>query len=136
MSHSLIHQTKDKPRRSFGIVKERIVTTQPCSVIEEQQLGGQFGISFSFCGSTTSKVHDQDPGVCYPATPAAVRLLQRGVIKSESTFPQPQVSLKDNASLTKDSNVTMQIPTHSTIAFALDELEIRHDGHFGENGLF
>lgn len=33
----------------------------------------------------------------------------------------------------KDSNVTMEIPVHSTIAFALTELEIRHDGRFGEN---
>lgn len=80
MSHCLIRQTKDKPRRSFGIVTERIVTTQPCSVIEEQQQGGQFGIGLSFCGPTTSKVHDQDPGVCYPATHAAVRLLPRGLL--------------------------------------------------------
>lgn len=40
--------------------------------------------------------------------------------------------LKDNASLLKDSNATMEIPVHTTIAFALTELEIRHDGRFGE----
>lgn len=44
-----------------------------------------------------------------------------------------QVFLKDNASLLKDCNVTMEIPAHTTIAFALTELEIRHDGHFGES---
>lgn len=27
----------------------------------------------------------------------------------------------------------MEIPVHTTIAFALTELEIRHDGHFGES---
>lgn len=43
-----------------------------------------------------------------------------------------QVSLKENGSLSKDSNVTMEIPTHTTIAYALIELEIKHDGCFGE----
>lgn len=33
----------------------------------------------------------------------------------------------------KDSDVTMEIPIHTTIAFAITELEIRHDGCFGEN---
>lgn len=27
----------------------------------------------------------------------------------------------------------MEIPVHTTIAFALTELEIRQDGHFGES---
>lgn len=43
-----------------------------------------------------------------------------------------QVSLKQNGSLSKDSNVTMEIPVHTTIAYALIELEIKHDGHYGE----
>lgn len=43
-----------------------------------------------------------------------------------------QVSLKENGSLSKDSNVTMEIPVHTTIAYALIELEIKHDGHYGE----
>ncbi|XP_011604087.2 gasdermin Eb [Takifugu rubripes] len=95
MSHCLILQTKDKPRRTFGIVKERIVTTQPCSVIEEVQQGGQCGGGLSLCG-----------------------------------LAKPKVFLKDNAYLMKDSNVTMEIPVQTTIAFAVTELEIRHDGHF------
>lgn len=33
----------------------------------------------------------------------------------------------------KDSNVTMEIPVHTTIAFGITELEIKHDGCFGEN---
>lgn len=44
-----------------------------------------------------------------------------------------QVLLKENGSLSKDSNVTMEIPVHTTIAYALIELEIKHNGHFGEN---
>ncbi|XP_037130340.1 gasdermin Eb isoform X2 [Syngnathus acus] len=74
MSHCLIQQTKKK-RQVFGVVKERIVTSQPCSVIEE-------------------------------------------------------VSLKDNGSLSKDSNVTMEIPTNTTLAYALVDLEVKHDGRY------
>ncbi|KAM6995690.1 gasdermin-E-like [Tautogolabrus adspersus] len=95
MSHSLVHQTMEKRRQVFGVVKERILTTQPCSVIEEVQQGGQCGGGLSFCGPKS-----------------------------------PKVSLKENGSLSKDSNVTMEIPIHTTIAYALIELEIRHDGHF------
>lgn len=95
MSHSLVRQTKEKQKQSFGIVKERIVTTQPCSVIEEVQQGGQCGAQLSFCGPKT-----------------------------------PKVSLKENGSLSKDSNVTMEIPIHTTIAYALIELEIKQDGRY------
>lgn len=95
MSHCLIEQTKVKPRAVFGIVKERIVTTQPCSVIEEVQKEGQCGGILTSCG---------------PAS--------------------PKVSLKENGSLSKDSNVTMEIPIHTTLAYALIELEVKHDGYF------
>lgn len=53
--------------------------------------------------------------------------------KSLSNGTDLQVFLKDNACLMKDSNVTMEIPVQTTIAFAVTELEIRHDGHFGES---
>lgn len=59
MSHCLIQQTKEKQRRVFGIVKDRIVTTQPCSVIEEVQQGGQCGGSLSTCGPKMTKVQYQ-----------------------------------------------------------------------------
>ncbi|KAM3614965.1 uncharacterized protein V6R79_021610 [Siganus canaliculatus] len=95
MSHSLVRQTKEKQKQSFGIVKERIVSTQPCSVIEEVQQGGQCGAQLSFCAPKT-----------------------------------PKVSLKENGSLSKDSNVTMEIPIHTTIAYALIELEIKQDGRY------
>lgn len=57
MSHSLIQQMKEKQRRVFGIVKERIVTTQPCSVIEEVQQGAQCAGGLSICGPQSLKVH-------------------------------------------------------------------------------
>uniref|UniRef100_A0A1A8INJ4 Deafness, autosomal dominant 5 n=1 Tax=Nothobranchius kuhntae TaxID=321403 RepID=A0A1A8INJ4_NOTKU len=96
MSHWLIQQTKEKHRQVFGIVKERIVVTQPCSVIEEVQQGGQCGGGLTSCGPKSHKL----------------------------------ASLKENGNLNKDSNVTMEIPTHTTIAYGLIELAIKQDGHF------
>ncbi|XP_047216961.1 gasdermin Eb [Girardinichthys multiradiatus] len=95
MSHSLIQQNREKQKQVFGIVKERIITTQPCSVIEEVQQGGQCGGSLTSCGPKASKV-----------------------------------ALKENGSLSIDSNITMEIPTHTTLAYSLIELEIKQDGHF------
>lgn len=56
MSHGLVQQTKEKSRWVFGIVKERILTTQLCSVIEEVQQGGQCGAALSLCGPKILKV--------------------------------------------------------------------------------
>lgn len=42
-----------------------------------------------------------------------------------------QVLLKENGSLSKDSNVTMEIPPNTTIAYSLIELEIKYDGRYG-----
>ncbi|RVE62565.1 hypothetical protein OJAV_G00158550 [Oryzias javanicus] len=41
-----------------------------------------------------------------------------------------RVSLKDNASLTKDSNVTIEIPISTTLAYSVTELVVHQDGHF------
>lgn len=87
MSHCLILQAKDKPRRAFAIVKERIVTTQPCSVIEEVQQGGQCGGGLSLWGPTKPKVRYQDLRLCYPATYIAIRLLPRGIFLSNQCQP-------------------------------------------------
>ncbi|MEQ2286924.1 hypothetical protein AMECASPLE_007391 [Ameca splendens] len=95
MSHSLIQQNREKQKQVFGIVKERIITTQPCSVIEDVQQGGQCGGSLTSCGPKASKV-----------------------------------ALKENGSLSIGSNITMEIPTHTTLAYSLIELEIKQDGHF------
>ncbi|XP_061771803.1 gasdermin Eb [Nerophis ophidion] len=94
MSHCLIQQTRKK-RQVFGIVKERIVTSQPCYVIEEVQQTGQCAGTFSLCGPKS-----------------------------------PKVILKDNGSLNKDSNISMEIPTNTTLAYSLIELEVKHDGRY------
>ncbi|XP_042173076.1 gasdermin-E-like [Oncorhynchus tshawytscha] len=95
MSHCLIQQTREKSREVFAVVKERIVTTQPCSVIEEVQEGGQLGELLSFCGPKST-----------------------------------QVSVKENSSLHKDSNVSLEIPAHTVIAYGIIELEIKLNGHY------
>ncbi|XP_031676400.1 gasdermin-E [Oncorhynchus kisutch] len=95
MSHCLIQQTREKSREVFAVVKERIVTTQPCSVIEEVQEGGQLGALLSFCGPKST-----------------------------------QVSVKENSSLHKDSNVSLEIPAHTVIAYGIIELEIKLNGHY------
>uniref|UniRef100_A0A8C6SYT1 Gasdermin Eb n=1 Tax=Neogobius melanostomus TaxID=47308 RepID=A0A8C6SYT1_9GOBI len=76
MSHCLVNQTRMNRKQVFGIVKERIMTTQPSSVIEEVQKEGQ-------CGETL-KMGSRD----------------------------------------KDSNVTMEILPHTTLAYTLMELEV------------
>uniref|UniRef100_A0A674CLK2 Gasdermin Eb n=1 Tax=Salmo trutta TaxID=8032 RepID=A0A674CLK2_SALTR len=95
MSHCLIQQTREKTREVFGVVKERIVTTQPCWVIEEVQQGGQLEELLIFCGPKST-----------------------------------QVSVKENSSLHKDSNVSLEIPAHTVIAYCIIELEIKLNGHY------
>ena len=56
MSHCLIQQTMEKRRRVFGVVKERIVTTKPCSVIEEVQQSTGCGGGLSLFGPMRPKV--------------------------------------------------------------------------------
>lgn len=59
MTHALVKQTKERQRQSFGIVKERITNTQPCSVIEDKQQSGQCGGGLSLCGPQNQKVLKQ-----------------------------------------------------------------------------
>uniref|UniRef100_A0A3B4ABI8 Gasdermin pore forming domain-containing protein n=1 Tax=Periophthalmus magnuspinnatus TaxID=409849 RepID=A0A3B4ABI8_9GOBI len=87
MSHCLVEQTMMNNNRVFGIVKERIVTTEPCSVIEEVQKEGKCTGMVTFL---------------------------------------PRVRKVSN----KYSNITMEIPPHTTLAYTLIELEVKHDGHF------
>ncbi|KAM6967488.1 gasdermin Eb [Aplochiton taeniatus] len=56
MAHPLIKQTREKHKEVFGIVKERIVTTQPFSVVEDVQQGGQLGGQLSLCWPKPVKV--------------------------------------------------------------------------------
>ncbi|XP_032413992.1 gasdermin Eb isoform X2 [Xiphophorus hellerii] len=95
MSHSLIQQTKERKKNVFGIVKERIVTTQPCSVVEDVQQRGWL------------------VGTLIPCIPKVSKIL-----------------LTESGKLSKDSNVTLEIPPHTTMAYGIIELEIKSDGNF------
>lgn len=93
MSHCLIFQTKDKPRRAFGIVKERIVTTQPCSVIEEVQQGGGCGGGLSLCGTTSPKVCGED--VSDYQNHVVFSCLTRVILRGPAGFPEGQRQLNE-----------------------------------------
>lgn len=95
MSHALMQQIMQKKKQIFSVVKERIVTSQPCSVVEEVQQAEQCAGMLGLCGPTT-----------------------------------PKLQLKESGCVSKDSNVTMEIPAHTTLAYSLIELEVKSDGHF------
>ncbi|KAI1886153.1 hypothetical protein AGOR_G00211070 [Albula goreensis] len=95
LEHCLIEQTREKHNEVFGILKEKIVTTQQCSVTEEVQ----------------------EQGACA----AALGFLANKRIK---------VSVNENGDLHQDSNVSLEIPPQTVIAYSLIELEIRRNGQY------
>lgn len=48
---------------------------------------------------------------------------------------RPQVSATEDGSVIKDSNVVLEIPALTTIAYGVTELYVKPDGQFGECGL-
>lgn len=58
--------------------------------------------------------------------------METAFFSSRWLSPFSQVSLKDNTNLTKDSNVTIEIPISTTLAYGVSELVIHQDGRFGE----
>lgn len=48
LQHSLIQQTRDTKTEVLAVVKERIITTQPCTITEEIQEGGTCSGMFGF----------------------------------------------------------------------------------------
>uniref|UniRef100_A0A3B1JXD9 Gasdermin Eb n=1 Tax=Astyanax mexicanus TaxID=7994 RepID=A0A3B1JXD9_ASTMX len=95
MQHSLIQQTQQKRTEVFALVKERIVTTQPCTVTEEVQEGGSCGAFFGLTENTKT------------------------------------VSVK-NGSHQSDSNVSVEIPAKTALAYCLIELSVKATGQFGK----
>ncbi|XP_028835239.1 gasdermin Eb [Denticeps clupeoides] len=95
LQHSLIKQTLRKKREVFGIVKERIFTTQECSVTEE--LEGE-GTCSGLLGS----------------------LFHRKI----------KVSVKESGGYQSDSNVSLQIPANTVIAYSIIELDVKVTGQF------
>lgn len=43
-----------------------------------------------------------------------------------------QVSAKEDGNITKDTNVALEIPASTTIAYGIIELYVKLDGQFGE----
>lgn len=46
--------------------------------------------------------------------------------------PLPQVSVMDRGNISKGSNVVLEIPAPTTLAYGVIELYLRVDGQFGE----
>ncbi|XP_067305187.1 gasdermin Eb [Pseudorasbora parva] len=96
LQHSLIQQTREMKREVLAVVKERIFTTQPCTVTEEVQGGGTCTGMFGFNKTIKVSVNDNEkPFVEY------------------------------------DNNVSINIPTKTTIAYSVIELEVNHTGRYG-----
>lgn len=48
-------------------------------------------------------------------------------------LPSTQVCVKDSTSIEADSDVSLEIPPGTVIAYSVLELEIRKNGQFGEH---
>ncbi|XP_036395434.1 gasdermin Eb [Megalops cyprinoides] len=95
LEHCLIQQTREKRNEVFGILKERIVTTQQCSVTEEVQEQGDCGGVLGF-------------------------LSNRRIT----------VSVNENGNMQQDSNISLEIPPQTVIAYSLIELVVKHSGQY------
>ncbi|KAG9345176.1 hypothetical protein JZ751_009719 [Albula glossodonta] len=62
VDHCLIEQTREKHNEVFGILKEKIVTTQQCSVTEEVQEQGACAAALGFLGNKRIKVSVNENG--------------------------------------------------------------------------
>lgn len=96
MQHSLIQQTRNAKTEVLAVVKERIITTQPCTITEEVQEGGSCSGMFGF--NKTIKVSSNDKG---------------------------------KPSIAYDTDVSIDIPPKTTLAYSVIELDIAHTGHYG-----
>ncbi|XP_056618547.1 gasdermin Eb [Triplophysa dalaica] len=59
LQHSLVQQTREKQREVLAVVKERIITTQPCTVTEELQRDGSCTGMFGFNQKIKVSVNDK-----------------------------------------------------------------------------
>ncbi|NXP77708.1 GSDME protein, partial [Ramphastos sulfuratus] len=94
LSSSLLQQVIERKREVVCILREKIVTTQKCTISEhtqtEEKISGLIGLS-------TKTV---------------------------------KVSVSENGSMMKDSNVILEIPPATTIAYGVIELFIKQSGQF------
>ncbi|XP_024296758.2 gasdermin-E isoform X1 [Oncorhynchus tshawytscha] len=97
MQHVLVQQSQ-KHAEVFAVLKERILTTTPCSISEQVQ----------------------EQGTCQ----GVLGLL--GKLGTHSV----KVCVQENSSIEMDSDVSLEIPPLTVIAYSLIELEVRKDGHY------
>ncbi|XP_036371947.1 gasdermin-E [Megalops cyprinoides] len=95
LDHRLLRQTRGRQRDVVAVLKERIVSTQPCSISQQVK-------ELSTCG-------------------AMLGLLGPGPV---------QVSVQENGSVGMDSNISMEIPAGTVLAYSLIELEVKLSGQF------
>ncbi|XP_029590575.1 gasdermin-E isoform X2 [Salmo trutta] len=96
MQHVLVQQCQ-KHTEVFAVLKERVLTTTPCSISEQVQEQGTCQRVLGLLGNLGAHAH---------------------VIKCE------------NGSIEKDSDISLEIPPLTVIAYSLIELEVRKDGHY------
>ncbi|XP_036809229.1 gasdermin-E-like isoform X2 [Oncorhynchus mykiss] len=97
MQHVLVQQSQ-KHAEVFAVLKERILTTTPCSISEQVQ----------------------EQGTCQ----GVLGLL--GKLGTHSV----KVCVQENSGIEMDSDVSLEIPPLTVIAYSLIELEVRKDGHY------
>lgn len=95
LKHSLVHQTREKQRDVLTVVKERIITTQPCTVTEELQRDGSCMGMFGFNQKIKVSVNDKGKHI-----------------------------------VDYDTNVSINIPPKTIIAYGVIELKVSNTGHF------
>ncbi|KAL4646884.1 non-syndromic hearing impairment protein 5-like isoform X1 [Arapaima gigas] len=95
LEHCLIQQIREKHNEVVGVVKERVLTAEPCLISEQLQEQGECGAALGFRRPT-----------------------------------RIQVSVKQNGSVLIDSEVLLEIPPHTVIAYSIIELEVKANGEF------
>uniref|UniRef100_W5N141 Gasdermin pore forming domain-containing protein n=1 Tax=Lepisosteus oculatus TaxID=7918 RepID=W5N141_LEPOC len=99
MEHSLVQQSRGRRGEVFCLLKEKVFTTQTCSIAEQVQEQESCGGRLSF----------------------APRRIQ--------------VSVNENGSLQLDSNVILEIPPKTTLAYSIIELDVKLNGEYGEQAV-
>ncbi|KAK6491192.1 gasdermin-E-like [Huso huso] len=93
MDHPFVQQTRERPKEVCGVLKEKIITTQKCSISEQIQ-EGHWGSMLWFRAK------------------------------------QINVSVQENRNIQKDSNVVLEIPPETVLAYSIIELSIKTDGQY------
>lgn len=127
MQHVLVQQLK-KRDDVLAVVKERIITTSSCSVTLTKNDQCTFHGVLRLMGMLGSSVKVRERtfvSVTLSFSPIDQKLMVIFV------FP-PQVSVKDSTNIEADSDVSLEIPPGTVIAYSILELEIRKNGQYGE----